>query len=97
MKVGDLVMLSSYGLNMAPMWNWRREAKKGKCPVGIVVKVRDNPRIYEWTSENDKTFFYVRWCGEGPVSRNNGASQKTSGTVPEDYYYFLRKDLRHAK
>ena len=57
MKVGDLVMLSSYGLNMAPMWNWRREAAKGKCPVGIVVKVRDNPRIYEWTSENDKTFF----------------------------------------
>lgn len=97
MKVGDLVTLSSYGLNMGPQWNWRRQTREGKPLIGIVIKVRDNPNIRSWSSENERILFYIEWCGEGPVSRDNGSPKKSHGNAPEDYYYFLRNDLRYVK
>ncbi len=40
MKVGDLVTLSSYCLQTAPMWTWRERIWKQKKPlVGLIVKV----------------------------------------------------------
>ena len=97
MKVGDLVTLSAYGLKIGAMWNWKREAKEGKRLVGIVVGIKENPYTYSWTSKNDKMRFYVRWCGEGPVSRDNGSTRHPSGTAAKDYCYFLRNDLRFVK
>mgnify|MGYP001449381529 CR=1 FL=1 len=99
MKVGDLVTLSAYGLKMGPMWNWKREVREGKRPVGIIVAIKENPHTYSWTSENEKLRFYIEWCGEGPVSRDNGSSRRSHipGARKKDYYYFYRKDLRFVK
>ena len=97
MKVGDLVTLSAYGLKNGSMWNWRRHINEGKNLVGIVVEIRDNPHIYQWTSKNEKTRYYIEWCGEGPIGRDNGSTKKETRAIQKDYYYFLRNDLRHVK
>lgn len=97
MKVGDLVTLSAYGLKNCSMWNWRRKLMEGKTLVGIVIEIRDNPRAYKWSSDNERKLYYIEWCGEGPISRDNGATRKQHGVVQKDYYYFFRKDLRFVK
>ena len=97
MKVGDLVTLSAYGLKNGSMWNWRRHINEGKNLVGIVVEIRDNPYTYHWTSKNEKTRYYIEWCGEGPIGRDNGSTKQKHTVVQKDYYYFLRNDLRYVK
>jgi len=97
MKVGDLVTLSAYGLKNGSMWNWRRQINEGKNLVGIIVEIRENPRRYEWDSKNAALRYYIEWCGEGPISRDNGSTRKKHGAVQKDYYYFLRNDLRYVK
>tara|TARA_B100000131_G_scaffold318719_1_gene363152 strand:- start:2564 stop:2860 length:297 start_codon:yes stop_codon:yes gene_type:complete len=98
MKIGDLVTLSAYGLNISSMWNWKREAREGKLVVGIIVAIKENPYTYSWTSKNDKMRYYIKWCGHGPVSRDNGSTQRISRPMAEkDFYYFLRNDLRFVK
>ena len=97
MKVGDLVTLSAYGLKNGSMWNWRRHIREGKNLVGIVVDIRENPYLCQWDSKNEALRYYIEWCGEGPISRDNGATRREHGVVQKDYYYFLRNDLRYVK
>ena len=91
MKVGDLVTLSSYVLQTAPMWKWQRRSWHDKKPcVGLVTKIRDAPWISKDMSDNQKVYYYVKWIGEGPTGR--------WGTAPFNAAsYFFRKDLKHFK
>ena len=97
MKVGDLVTLSAYGLKNGSMWNWRRQVNEGKNLVGIIVDIRKNPYTYSWSTKNEEFRYYIEWCGEGPISRDNGATRNEHGVVQKDYYYFKRNDLRYVK
>jgi hypothetical protein len=91
MKAGDLVTLSSYCLQSAPMWPWREKIWKQKKPlVGLVVRVAPNPRTYSFTSVNERTHYYVRWMQDGPGSRYGRSFHKLDG-------YFLRNDLKFVK
>jgi hypothetical protein len=91
MKAGDLVTLSSYCLQRADMWTWRDLVWKHKKPlVGLVVRVAPNPRIFPFTSANEKTHYYIRWIGDGPGSRYGRSFHKLDG-------YFLRNDLKFVK
>lgn len=91
MKVGDLVTLSTYCLQTSPMWTWRERIWKQRKPlVGLVVKVKPNPRIYSFTSKNDKVHYYIQWVQDGPGSRYGRSFHKQDG-------YFLRNDLKFVK
>lgn len=98
MKVGDLVTLSAYGLNNGSMWKWRhKQTREGKNLVGIIIEIREKPFRSQWDSKNETLRYYIEWCGEGPISRDNGATRGEHGVVQKDYYYFLRNDLRYVK
>ena len=92
MKVGDLVTLSAYCLQTAPMWTWRQKIWFDKKPlVGLVIRVEDNPwQSKREVSPNEKTFYYVRWMQDGPGSRFGRTYHHTDG-------YFLRNDLKFVK
>ena len=91
MKIGDLVTLSTYSLRTAPMWKWKEMIwKEKKNLVGLIVRIEDNPWGREYTSKNEKKFYYVRWIQEGPGSRFGRSFHKTDG-------YFLRNDLKFIK
>ena len=92
MKVGDLVTLSSYCLQRSDMWIWRQKIWKQKKPlVGLVVRIKENPRIYHWTSPNEKSHYHVQWVqGGGPGSRFGRSFHNSDG-------YFLRNDLKFVK
>ncbi len=93
MKVGDLVTLSSYCLQSAPMWSWRQKIWFEKKPlVGLVVRVEDNPwkASKKFVSANEKVFYYIKWAQEGPGSRYGRTFHQTDG-------YFLRSDLKFVK
>ena len=92
MKVGDLVTLSAYALKSTALWGYNPVGGTvGQAPVGMIREVRENPRAQEWHTENDKTWYYISWCGNGPTSRHG---------LQTDYYvrtkqnYFLRRDLK---
>ena len=91
-RVGDLVTLSSYCLQTAPMWTWRQKIWFDKKPlVGLVVKVEDNPwQSRREISSNEKIFYYVKWVQDGPGSRYGKTFHHTDG-------YFLRNDLKFVK
>jgi hypothetical protein len=92
-KVGDLVTLSSYCLQSAPMWSWRQKIWFEKKPlVGLVVRVEDNPwkASKKFLSANEKVFYYIKWAQEGPGSRYGRTFHQTDG-------YFLRNDLKFVK
>ena len=97
MKAGDLVTLSAYGLKSSAMWNWKRQANEGKPVIGIVVRVTENPYTYSWTSKNEKMRYHIEWCGEGPVSRDRGASNVHLSPAMKQLSYFLRNDLRFIR
>ena len=92
MKVGDLVTLSAYSLQSAPMWTWRERIWKQKKPlVGLIVRVEDNPWKDKLNlSVNEKIFYYVNWVQDGPGSRYGRSFHKQDG-------YFLRNDLKFVK
>tara|TARA_Y200000002_G_scaffold369956_1_gene364735 strand:+ start:39 stop:341 length:303 start_codon:yes stop_codon:yes gene_type:complete len=93
MQVGDLVTLSTYCLTTASMWKWKDRIWNEKKPlVGIVVEVVDNQLARTFLSKNEKTLYYVKWCGEGPGDRwNNRVRNKGA------WSYFLRNDLKFVK
>ena len=96
MKVGDLVTLSSYCLQTAPMWTWREKVWIQKKPlIGLVVKIEDNPFIRKNTSENEKKYYFVRWIKEGPAGRWNSSSLRVAR--PYQTAYFYRNDLKFVK
>lgn len=100
MKVGDLVTLSTYALNSEPMWNLKQKVMKHKKPlVGLVVRVKDNPWTYSWTSANEKKFYYVKWVQDyGPASRRSARAGHHHGDAyVKENAYFLRKDLKFVK
>ena len=92
MRPGDLVTLSTYCLQTAPMWTWRQKIWKQKKPlVGLVVRVEDNPWVGKnQCSKNEKTFYYINWMQDGPGSRYGKTYHQTDG-------YFLRNDLKYVK
>ena len=94
MKVGDLVTLSAYAVQSAPMWRLRKTLWEDKKPlVGLVMRVEENPYNHSWTSKNESKFYYINWMQEyGPASRwgNGGYRAKHQG-------YFLRNDLKFVK
>jgi hypothetical protein len=91
MKAGDLVTLSSYCLQSAPMYVWREKIWMQKKPlVGLVTRVAPNPRIFPFTSANERTHYYIRWIQDGPGSRYGRSFHKLDG-------YFLRNDLKFVK
>ena len=93
MKAGDLITLSTYCLQTASMWKWKDRIWNEKKPlVGIVVKVVENKLTRTCFSENEKTLYYVKWCGEGPSDRWN--NRVLSGGA---WSYFLRNDLKFAR
>lgn len=94
MKVGDLVTLSAYAVQKADMWKLRKMLWEEKKPlVGLVVRVEENPYAHNWTSKNEKMFYYINWMQEyGPVSRFGSAGYRAKMTG-----YFLRNDLKFVK
>tara|TARA_B100000287_G_scaffold256264_1_gene240880 strand:+ start:5842 stop:6129 length:288 start_codon:yes stop_codon:yes gene_type:complete len=91
MKSGDLVTLSSYALQSAPMWKWKQMVWTEKKPlVGLIIRVEDNPWGRKFTSKNEKKFYFVKWIQDGPASRFGRSFHKTDG-------YFLRNDLKYFK
>jgi hypothetical protein len=94
MKAGDLVTLSTYCLQSAPMWKLRGMLWREKKPlVGLVVRVEKNPFGLSHTSKNEKVFYYINWMQDyGPASRwgNGGYRAKHQG-------YFLRNDLKYVR
>jgi len=96
MKVGDLVTLSSYVLQTAPMWKWRRHVWHNKKNViGMIINVQDNPNITEHTSDNEKKYYFVRWMPDGPAGRWNTGNLKAA--APYQTSYFYRNDLKFVK
>jgi len=95
-KVGDLVTLSTYALQSAPMWSWRNKIwKQNKNVIGIIINVENNPHITKHTSDNEKKYYFVRWMPDGPAGRwNNG---NMSAAKPYQLSYFFRKDLKFVK
>ena len=92
MKAGDLVTLSAYALKKADLWKWKYERDAGKQLVGLVVKVEENPRVYSWTSKNERTYYYINWIQDGPASRwgNSAYHKRHAG-------HFYRNDLKFVK
>ena len=93
MKVGDLITLSTYCLTSAPMWQWKHRVwHEKKNLVGIVIKVVDNPVIRDYTSENEKKYYFVKWMNGGP---NGRWAYKPFNSAVSSYFY--RKDLKFVK
>ena len=91
MQVGDLVTLSSYALQSEPMWTWRERVWKQKKPlVGLVIRIAKPPRVFQWTSTNEKLHYHIKWVQDGPGSRYGRSYHKQDG-------YFLRNDLKFVK
>lgn len=83
MKVGDLVTLSQYGLNLESCWKYRRDIREGKV-AGIVTEIY--VRDVHW----DKSAYYVvNWIG----SKYRGL-RRTAWVKPG---MFKRKDLKMYK
>ena len=57
MKVGDLVTLSQYGMNLECTWMYRKDAREGKL-VGLLTEIIEK-EIY-WTKG---TYYVVQWVG----------------------------------
>ena len=76
------------------MWTWKNKIWDGKKSlVGLVVCVKNNPRIRPWTSKNESTFYYINWMQkDGPASRFGTTIYHGSASG-----YFLRKDLKFVK
>lgn len=93
MKVGDLVTLSTYALQSAPLAKWRITTWEDRKPLaGIVVEVRESKYIRAWTSDNERKLFIVRWISsDGPGGRW-GLSYRF-----EQDGFFYRNDLKHLK
>ena len=94
MKAGDLVTLSAYALQTNDLRRWSRRIWIEKRPlVGLVVEVKEIPKVYSWTSTNEKTRYYVSWMQkDGPSGRWGRSFNKNK----EDAY-FLRNDLKFVK
>jgi len=94
MKAGDLVTLSAYALQTEGLRRWSRRIWIDKRPlVGLIVEVRLTPKVYRWTSKNEKTRYHVKWMqSDGP----NGRWGRSYGRNHEDAY-FLRNDLKFVK
>ena len=92
MKPVDLVTLSAYALQSAPLWKWRDMVWIKKKPlVGLVVRVENNPwQEKKECSINEKIFYYVNWMQDGPGSRYGRTFHHTDG-------YFLRNDLKYVR
>ena len=94
MKAGDLVTLSAYALQKADLWKVRELVWKQKKPlVGLIVRTEENPYNHDWTSKNEKTFYYIKWMQDyGPTSRygSHGYRAKHEG-------YFQRSKVCKAK
>ena len=57
MKPGDLVTLSAYALQSAPLWKWRDMVWIKKKPlVGLVVRVENNPWQEKKSAQSTKRF-----------------------------------------
>lgn len=93
MKVGDLVTLSTYALQSAPLAKWRIMTWEDKKPLaGIVVEVRESKYIRAWTSENEKKLYVVKWLtSDGPGGRWGRAHALDIDG------FFYRNDLKHLK
>tara|TARA_Y100001972_G_scaffold46384_1_gene57224 strand:- start:2188 stop:2511 length:324 start_codon:yes stop_codon:yes gene_type:complete len=95
-NVGDLVTLSSYVLQTSAMYTWRRKIWHDKKKiVGLVIGIQDNPNICEYTSENEKKYYFVRWMPDGPAGRWNTGNLKAA--APYQTSYFFRNDLKFVK
>tara|TARA_Y100001963_G_C6731304_1_gene424055 strand:- start:650 stop:958 length:309 start_codon:yes stop_codon:yes gene_type:complete len=97
MKVGDLVTLSSYALQLDDLWKWRETAWRhgAKKPlVGLVVRIEESPYAdRRWTSQNERRYYHVKWMQpDGPLSRwgSTSPSGRNKG-------YFYRNDLKFVK
>ena len=94
MKVGDLVTLSSYALQTNDLRRWsRRIWVEKKALVGLVTKIEPKPKVYTWTSANERKRYYIEWMQkDGP----HGRWGRSFGKNREDAY-FLRNDLKFVK
>jgi hypothetical protein len=94
MKVGDLVTLSSYALQTNDLRRWSRHIWiEKKALVGLVIKIEPEPKVYSWTSVNEKKRYYIKWM------QNNGPNGRWArGFRPYDGdAYFLRNDLKFVR
>tara|TARA_R110000824_G_scaffold279853_1_gene467957 strand:- start:262 stop:528 length:267 start_codon:yes stop_codon:yes gene_type:complete len=80
MKVGDLVTLSQYGMNLECTWMYRKDAREGKL-VGLLTEVIEK-EVY-WTKG---TYYVVQWVG--PKYKK---MRRTSWMKPG---HFKRNDLK---
>ena len=80
MKVGDLVTLSEYGLNLEACWRHRKAARAGKV-VGLLKEVY--VREHTW---DKSTYYIVDWIGSKYKGLRRMAWAKPG--------MFKRKDLK---
>ena len=78
MKVGDLVTLSQYGMNLECTWMYRKDAREGKL-VGLLTEIREDGQrwdrstyyIVQWISPKHKGLKRMRWSKPGFFKRND--------------------------
>jgi len=83
MKVGDLVTLSQYGMNLECTWMYRKDAREGKL-VGLLTEIIEK-EVY-WTKG---TYYVVQWVG--PKYKR---MKRTNWMKPG---HFKRNDLKMYK
>ena len=84
MKVGDLVTLSQYGMNLENTWRYRKDVREGKV-VGLVTSVstrdthwdRSTYYIVDWIGSKYKGMKRMAWAKPGHFKRNDLKMYKT--------------------
>ena len=78
MKVGDLVTLSQYGMNLEACWKYRKDAREGKL-VGLVTEIyirdthwdKSTYYIVDWIGPKHKGLKRMTWAKPGHFKRND--------------------------
>jgi len=78
MKVGDLVTLSQYGINMESSWRYHSDWMEGKL-VGLLTEIYEAAYrwdmstyyVVKWISPKYKDLSRMRWSRPGLFKRND--------------------------
>ena len=84
MKVGDLVTLSQYGMNLEATWKYRKDATEGKV-VGLLTEIYESKQrwdrstyyVVRWVSPKYKDMSRMPWGKPGLFKRNDLKMYKT--------------------
>ena len=78
MKIGDLVTLSQYGVNLEACWRYHRDWREGKL-VGLLIDIYDSNSPYSkgkkykvlWIDQKYKGIKRTHWSTSGIFKRGD--------------------------